>query len=128
VSFTLDSSSRLHSGPSLREAIEMVDEEAGEDRPAFYGINCSHPLEFLPAIEPGEWFERVRILRPNAALMEKAALCTLDHLEAGDPLELAGHMGTLADRFPHLDIWGGCCGTWDTHLDQIVPAVRGARR
>ncbi len=128
VSFTLDSSSRLHSGPSLREAIELVDEEAGEDRPAFYGINCSHPLEFLPAIEPGEWFERVRILRPNAALMEKAALCTLDHLEAGDPLELAGHLGTLADRFPHLDIWGGCCGTWDTHLDQIVPAVRDARR
>jgi len=62
------------SGPTLKEGIESVDAECGEDRPAFCGINCSHPLEFLPAIEPGDWFERVRCLRPNAAMMDKT-LC-----------------------------------------------------
>lgn len=111
VSFTLDSSSRLHSGPTLREAIEAIDAETGLDRPAFYGINCSHPHEFEPALEPGAWFERVRLLRPNAAMMDKIALCTLGHLESGDPPALASLMGELAARYPHVDIWGGCCGT-----------------
>ncbi len=128
VSFTLDSSSRLATGPTLREAIEAVDAMAGDDRPAFFGINCSHPFEFQPAIEPGDWFERVRLLRPNAALADKAALCTLGHLEAGDPVQLGELMGDLARRHPHVDLWGGCCGTWDTHLDQIAGRVGEARR
>lgn len=127
ISFTLDSNHRLHSGPSLKEAIEAVDDLAGDDRPAFYGINCSHPLEFLPALEPGDWFQRVRCLRPNAAAMDKISLCTLGHLESGDPADLGRHMGELARRHPHLDIWGGCCGTWDTHLDQIARNVTAAR-
>jgi S-methylmethionine-dependent homocysteine/selenocysteine methylase len=127
ILFTLDSSSRLHSGPSLREAIETVDELAGEQRPAFYGINCSHPLEFMPAISPGGWFERVRCLRPNAAMMDKIALCTLGHLESGDPVALGALMGELARRYPHIDVWGGCCGTWDNHLEQIATSVRQAR-
>jgi homocysteine S-methyltransferase len=128
VSFTLDNStSRLVSGPSLKEAIETVDAQTGDDRPAFYGINCSHPLEFMPAIEPGDWFERVRCLRPNAAMMDKISLCTLGHLESGDPVQLGELMGGLARRYPHLDIWGGCCGTWDTHLDEIARNVQIAR-
>ncbi len=45
-------------------------------RPDFYGINCSHPLEFQPALEPGDWVERIRILRPNASSKEKVALCS----------------------------------------------------
>jgi len=127
VSFTLDSTSRLHTGPSLRTAIETIDAEAGAARPAFYGINCSHPYEFLPALEPGNWFERVRCLRPNAAMMDKVALCTIGHLEAGDPAELGRLMGDLARRYPHLDVWGGCCGTWEDHLDEIARNVRAAR-
>ncbi len=128
VSFTLDNStSRLASGPSLKDAIETIDAQAGDDRPAFYGINCSHPLEFMPAIEPGEWFERVRCLRPNAAMMDKISLCTLGHLETGDPPGLGQLMGGLARQYPHIDIWGGCCGTWDTHLDEIAQNVTTAR-
>jgi homocysteine S-methyltransferase len=128
VSFTLDNStSRLVSGPTLKEAIETVDAQAADDRPAFYGINCSHPLEFMPAIEPGNWFQRVRCLRPNAAMMDKISLCKLGHLEAGDPVHLGELMGELAQRYPHIDIWGGCCGTWDTHLDQIARNVHAAR-
>lgn len=126
VNFTLTSSSRLRSGPTVREAIEAVDAEAGEARPTCYGLNCSHPLEMEPALEPGGWFERVRSLRPNAALMEKQALCKIGHLVDGDPPELGQQMGALAHRYPHIDIWGGCCGTWDVHLDHIAQRVREA--
>lgn len=124
ISFTLRSDHRLHSGPTLKEAIEHVDAACGEDRPAFYGINCSHPLEFLPAIGPGEWFERVRCLRPNAAMMDKIALCSLGHLESGDPADLGRRLGAIAEQYPHIDIWGGCCGTWDSHLDQIARNIQ----
>lgn len=128
LSFTLDSQHRLKSGPSLREAVETVDRITGDDKPDCYGINCSHPLEFEPALEAGDWFKRVRNLRPNAAMMDKISLCKLGHLEDGDPVELGGLMGALAERYPHIDMWGGCCGTWERHLEEIARNVATARR
>ncbi|MCC7433547.1 MAG: homocysteine S-methyltransferase family protein [Methanoregulaceae archaeon] len=128
VSFTLDSgTSRLISGPSLREAIEATDRECGEAKPDFCGINCSHPFEFLPALDPGDWIERIRMLRPNASAMDKLALCKIGHLEEGDPQELGRLMGELARTYPHIDIWGGCCGTWDQHLGHIARQIVQAR-
>lgn len=124
ISFTLDSgTSRLKSGPTLRQAIEETDRASGESRPDFYGINCSHPSEFERALEPGDWIGRIRMLRPNASAMDKIALCQIGHLEEGDPAELGRQMGEIAGRYPHIDIWGGCCGTWDKHLEQIVTQV-----
>lgn len=127
LSFTLTSQHRLRSGVSLREAVELTDDEAGDARPAAYGLNCSHPVEFLPALEPGHWFTRVRNIRPNAAKMDKIALCKLGHLEEGDPAELGAMMGDLARRYPHTDIFGGCCGTGEAHLGEIARNVRRAR-
>ena len=128
ISFTLNSgTSRLKSGPTLREAIEQTDELAGVAKPDFYGVNCSHPVEFLPALEPGDWVERIRMFRPNASAMDKVALCKIGHLERGDPEELGRMMGELAARYPHIDIWGGCCGTWDEHLAHIARQVQAAR-
>jgi homocysteine S-methyltransferase len=128
VSFTLDNTSRLKSGPSLKQAIAVTDAASGDARPEFYGINCSHPLEFEPALEAGDWIKRIRSLRPNAAMMEKQQLCQIGHLEDGDPAELGRQMGGLARRYRHIDIWGGCCGTWETHLDQIARNVLGSCR
>lgn len=124
VSFTLNSDHKLKSGLTLKQAIEATDMEAGDARPDFYGINCSHPLEFEPALEPGDWMQRVRYLRPNASAMEKIALCKIGHLEDGDPVDLGQRMGALARRYRHIDIWGGCCGTWDRHLHEIARNVR----
>ena len=122
ISLSLDSSSKLNSGPRLAEAITRIDSETDQS-PAFYSVNCSHPLEYEPALEPGDWINRVRGVRPNAAKMDKIALCSLGHLEDGDPVELGGQLGDLARRYPHMDIWGGCCGTWDVHLDEIAKNV-----
>ncbi len=127
VSFTLDSSHRLKSGPSLKEAIEETDRQAGNQKPDSYGINCSHPVEFDPALEPGDWTARIRSLRPNASKMEKVSLCRLGHIEEGDPVELGELMGDLVKRYPNVDIVGGCCGTWDKHFDEIGRNVVGLR-
>jgi len=58
--------------------------------------------------------------------MDKSALCKIGHLEEGDPVELGKLCGDLARRYPHMDVWGGCCGTWNSHLDEIAKNVIAA--
>lgn len=123
VALTLDSSCRLKSGPSLAEAIIDIDAQTGEDRPEFYLINCSHPVEYEPAFEAGPWINRLRGVRPNASKMEKLALCKLGHIEDGDPVELGSQIRDLSQRFRHMDIFGGCCGTGHIHLREIAKAL-----
>jgi S-methylmethionine-dependent homocysteine/selenocysteine methylase len=124
MSFMVDPTGRLLSGPTLQEAVETVDEQAGAARPDFYGINCSHPVEFEPALTPGPWLERLRSLRPNASTTEKQQLCTIGHLEAGDPELLGRHVASITRRLPRVDIVGGCCGTWDEHLRAMAQELR----
>ena len=120
VSLTLTTESRLRSGPTLRKAVETIDERTN-GAAAWFGTNCSHPLEFEPALaDEGPWIERLRYMRPNAVKMEKLALCKLGHLEDGDPVELGHQMGDLARRYPQMDLLGGCCGTDERHLDEIA--------
>jgi len=127
VSLTLTPEGRLRSGPSLREAVEAV-EEATDGGAAWFGTNCAHPLEFEPALaDAGPWLERLRYVRPNAARMDKIALCSLGHLEDGDPVELGRQMGEVARQFPRADIFGGCCGTDERHLAEIAHNVRDVR-
>ena len=126
VSFISKEGGRLSTGPSVREAIERVD-AATDASPVYYMINCSHPIEFEPALEDGDWLSRLGGFMPNAVSMEKAALCTLGHLEDGDPEEMGRQMGDLARRFPHMTVWGGCCGTDSRHIGQICARVREAR-
>lgn len=124
VGLTLDSTCRLKSGPSLAEAITEIDAQTGRDGPDFYMLNCSHPIEYEPALENANWIKRLRGVRPNASKMEKIALCKLGHLEDGNPVELGAQLGDLSNRFPHMDIFGGCCGTGDSHLREIAKALK----
>lgn len=127
ISFVTNQEGRLSSGPSVREAIEMVD-AATDSSPVYYMINCSHPLEFEPALEEGGWINRIGGFMPNAVASDKLSLCSLGHLEDGDPEELGRQMGDLARRFPHMRVWGGCCGTDSRHLGQICRRVREVRQ
>jgi S-methylmethionine-dependent homocysteine/selenocysteine methylase len=127
VSLTLTPEGYLRSGPSLREAIERID-EATNGSAAWFGTNCSHPVEFEPALaDTGQWQQRLRFIRPNAARMDKIALCSLGHLEDGDPVELGQQIGDFARRFPNADIIGGCCGTDERHLSEIAKNVNSVR-
>lgn len=127
MGLTLDSTCKLKSGPTLGEAIAEIDRRTNAG-PEFYACNCSHPLEFEPALDGGAWQERLRCIRPNASAMEKIALCKLGHLEDGDPLELGRQMADVAKRMPWMDIFGGCCGTDERHLREIANQVRAIRR
>jgi len=123
ASFLADRSDSHNGTSSLRGIIERVDAET-DGYATFFGVNCSHPLEFEPLLdEPGDWITRVGLLRPNASARDKVELCQIGHLERGDPKELASAMGRLSRRLPNVVVWGGCCGTWDEHLELIAGAI-----
>lgn len=114
-------------GTTLDEAVARVDDATG-GYTAFFGLNCSHPLEFVPLLEGQEGgLKRLGMIRPNASSKEKVELCQIGHLERGDPRDLGRRMGELAKALPHVQVWGGCCGTWDEHLGEIADAVIAAR-
>jgi homocysteine S-methyltransferase len=120
ISFTVEIDGRLPSGASLGDAILEVD--AATDRgPAYYMINCAHPMHFEPSLEEdAPWLGRLRGIRANASRKSHAELDLATTLDAGDPDELAGEYASLVARFPELTILGGCCGTDERHIDRIA--------
>jgi S-methylmethionine-dependent homocysteine/selenocysteine methylase len=127
VNLTLTTEGRLRSGPTLREAVETIEERTN-GAAAWFGTNCAHPLEFAGALaDAGPWLERLRCIRPNAVQMDQIALCKLGHLEDGDPVELGQQMGEVARLLPRADILGGCCGTDERHLGEIAKNVNAIR-
>ena len=127
VSFIASNHGRLRGGETLEDAITRVDAATGS-APKYYMINCTHPTEFEPALTAGDWTLRLGGFMPNAVAMETLDLCKLGHLEDGDPEDLGAQMAGLALRFPHINVWGGCCGTDGRHIAQIARQVGDARR
>lgn len=125
ISFTLDKNRTVDGAHTLRAAIEAVDAATG-GAPAYYMINCSHPVDFGPALDQGDWVRRIRGLRANASSLEHGMLCQLGHLEEGDAVELAAQHGEIARLYPHMNVFGGCCGTDYVHVKRIAQAVRPA--
>jgi homocysteine S-methyltransferase len=127
ISFFVARGGKLNGGETLEEAIASVD-AATDNAPAYYMVNCTHPTEFEPGLTDGDWSRRLGGFMPNAVAMETLDLCKLGHLEDGDPKELGGQMAGLARRFPHINVWGGCCGTDGRHIGQIAKQVGEVRR
>lgn len=125
ISFTVETDGRLPSGTSLREAVEAVDATT-DAAPAYYMVNCAHPVHFRDALEPGAaWTERIRGIRANASARSHAELDEADDLDAGDPVALGAEYAALRQRFPHLTVLGGCCGTDQRHIEEIARACLG---
>ena len=122
ISFTLETDGCLPAGQTLREAIETVDAVTGTG-PAYYMINCAHPIHFEDALEAGEeWVTRLRGLRANASKKSHAELDECGVLDAGDPVDLGNHYRRLKRRLGHINVVGGCCGTDHRHIDEIGKA------
>ena len=117
----------LNDGTPLADAVTRIDAATG-NAPLYYMVNCTHPTEFEPGLTEGEWTKRLGGFLPNAVAMELLSLCSLGHLEDGDPEELGGQMAALSKRFPHVYVWGGCCGTDGRHIGQIARQVSEARK
>ena len=122
ISFTVETDGQLPTGMSLKEAIQTVD-AATDDYPAYYMINCAHPIHFDRAIlNQGAWVERIRGIRANASMMSHAELDESETLDEGNPQDLGERFYMLKQQLPHLTVLGGCCGTDHRHIEAICKA------
>src|SRR5690606_32151377 len=95
ISFTLETDGRLPGGRALPEVIAEVD-AATAAAPAYYMINCVHPIHFTTLVENGGgWLHRIGGLRTNASMKSHAELDEAATLDRGDPDD-------LARRYKHL--------------------------
>jgi S-methylmethionine-dependent homocysteine/selenocysteine methylase len=123
IGFTTETDGRLPSGTELREAITAVD-AATANGPAWYIINCAHFDHFGGALTAdADWAHRIRGIRANASRCSHAELDEARELDDGDPLEFGRLCRQLRDRLPHLNVFGGCCGTDHRHVDAVRLAI-----
>lgn len=125
IAFTIENDRKIRSGETLKQAIETVD-EATSNAPAYYMINCSHPVDFGPSLTSEPWVNRIRGLRANASSLDHGTLCKLGHLEEGNPDELAGQYLEIRAAHPKMNVFGGCCGTDFVHVEKIGRALLAA--
>ena len=126
ISFTLETDGRLPTGQTLSDAIGEVD-AATAAAPAYYMINCAHPLHFHDTLRAAQgWTKRIRGIRANASRRSHQELNEAPDLDAGDPIELGGQYRDLLLQHPQINVLGGCCGTDHRHVECISLACRTA--
>lgn len=126
ISFTILKNGCLVDGTPLSSAIRIID-ELTETPPICYMTNCVHPeIVYCALSHP---FNRTELVRQRflgiQANTSRLSYAQLDHskdLKTSDPEELAQSMVRLRDLVP-LKIFGGCCGTDDTHIRKIVEKI-----
>lgn len=126
ISFTVETDGRLATGMTLREAIEQVDKSAKQP-PLYFMINCAHPTHFLTDLREGEkaaWTKRIKGLRANASCKSHAELDESTVLDRGDPQTLGTEHRILKEMMPHLNVFGGCCGTDEEHVHAIASHIK----
>ncbi len=120
ISFTLETDGKLPGGETLKEAIERTD-ELTDCYALHYMINCAHPEHFKTIFsDNGNWKSRIKGIRANASTKSHEELDNSETLDIGDKCQLAHNYVELKELLPSLMIFGGCCGTDHTHLEEIV--------
>lgn len=122
ISFTVETDGNLPTGQSLEDAIVQVD-QATDQFPVYYMINCAHPTHFAETLTANEpWLERIRGIRANASTKSHAELNESETLDDGNPEELGSQYRELKNKLKNLNVLGGCCGTDDRHVEAICKA------
>ncbi|MGR3635249.1 MAG: homocysteine S-methyltransferase family protein [Shimia sp.] len=127
IAFTVETDGRLPIGVSLEAAIREVD-EACDNYPAYFMVNCAHPEHLGAAIDAAVCRERLRGVVANASRCSHAELDEADTLDSGDPKEFGQQLAEIERRFPQINVVGGCCGTDMRHLREMIAAINAGRQ
>jgi homocysteine S-methyltransferase len=121
IAFTVETDGKLPTGTTLATAISEVD-EATEGYATYFMINCAHPDHFNKVLADEPWMQRVHGIVANASRCSHSELDEAQELDDGDPQELGNQLAKTRERFPHIRVLGGCCGTDMRHMTQIADA------
>ena len=126
ISFTVETDGTLPDGTTLEAAIRRVD-EATEEAPAYYMINCAHPSHFSHVLNSNaKWTDRIYGVRANASCKSHAELDEATELDQGDPTEFGQQIVELKALLKNLVVVGGCCGTDHRHVGEICRSLESA--
>lgn len=123
ISFTIETDGLLPTGTTLKDAIGQVD-SITESAAAYFLVNCAHPDHIENALEYAPWVKRVRGIVANASRCSHAELDAATELDDGNPAELAQQLKQIRQSFPHMTIFGGCCGTDMRHMAAILAQLK----
>lgn len=126
ISFTVETDGFLPSGISMKDAIELIDSSV-ETKPLYYMINCAHPDHFTNEINAGvdhNWTSRINGIRSNASRKSHRELDNSTMLDRGNPRDLGLQNRELKNNLQHMMVFGGCCGTDEEHVQEIIQHLR----
>jgi S-methylmethionine-dependent homocysteine/selenocysteine methylase len=123
ISFMIRGNGRLLDGTTIHEAIQAIDGSVARE-PVCYMTNCVHPTVLYEALS--QPFNTTDLLsdrfwgiQANASPLPPEELDDATDLECSDASMLADAMMRLRDE-RQLRVFGGCCGTDRTHLEEIA--------
>ncbi|MHB8129653.1 MAG: homocysteine S-methyltransferase family protein [Mobilitalea sp.] len=127
ISFMIRDNGKLIDGTTIQEAIHAID-EVTTINPLCYMTNCVHPIILGKAL--AQSFNQTELVRKRFQGIQAntSALSPeeLDHsvkLKSSDAVSLAEEMMLIRQQY-HLKIFGGCCGTDQTHMDEIAKRIQ----
>lgn len=128
ISFTIQQDGKLIDGTTIADAIQYIDERT-VNSPICYMANCVHPRILLNALmHPCNCLpivrERFRGIQANTSPLSYEELDNSVDLKCSEPDEFAEEMMKLAN-IGNFQIWGGCCGTDNRHMECVAQKLRG---
>lgn len=127
ISFMIRDDGKLIDGTTIQNAILNID-NATKRKPVCYMTNCVHPtilkktLSF-PFNETKLVKERFCGIQANTSPLSPEELDNCCDLKSSDSVGLASDMMDLYQYFTPK-IFGGCCGTDNTHLEEIAKRLK----
>lgn len=121
ISFMIRENGTITDGNSIHDAIYTVDNSVSK-KPICYMANCVHPRIVKHALQLNDTKlvrERFKGIQANAAYLLPEELDKPSETISSNTKDLADEMISLNEEFK-LKIFGGCCGTDDTHLREIA--------
>jgi homocysteine S-methyltransferase len=123
ISFVIRPDGTLLDGTPLHTAVEMID-AAVNPAPAFYMVNCVHPVVFMSAMGLETALSetvarRVLGFQANTSAKSPEELDNLNYLDTTEPDLFAKMMLEIHHTFG-TRVLGGCCGTDDRHIEKIA--------
>jgi S-methylmethionine-dependent homocysteine/selenocysteine methylase len=118
ISFVIDRNGSVLDGTTLWDAISHID-SATTEQPLCYMVNCSYPTFINAERQPEELFTRLLGCQANSSSLDHADLDGSATLHTEIVTEWAQEMLKL-HRDYGVRILGGCCGTDETYLSNLV--------
>jgi S-methylmethionine-dependent homocysteine/selenocysteine methylase len=131
ISFMIRDNGRLIDHTTIHDAINTIDEKT-KDKPLCYMTNCVHPSILYKALSvPFNQTDLVRErflgIQANASNLYPEELDYCCNLKSSDAFSLANDMLKLKLSYPGIKIFGGCCGTDNTHMSMIAENISKLR-